>query len=418
MIKTIDLKEYADFFNLQEVQSIVQSPERIDSLTARNVNYELLGYYNTNQELEFVTIILYQNLRFGLKQALLIQGPVGAVEPSDNFKSFLLQLKAYLTKKPKVIRFVYSPDYTHRKYDVNFKPISEPLDQAMIELLERVGFKYMGDHLVGLSNRFIMKKDMREFKNEDEIFASYHKQNRKTINKLEEFHLEIDELSLDDLDRFIKIEQHTEATREFKARDEDYYKKTFAAFDKANKAKVTVAKFNMKRYQKDLEEKLDTVNQQLESFNQEDLTPHLQKKINVAKEQQASFNNRLKRINKLIEKYPQDPIDIATRFYLRTDTEYQALYGGSLSDFAFIPATTALYDDIIRKCHRENIPVYNYLGIYTEDDTYGEESDILRFKRGFGGEIHELIGEYELVVKPWQNRIYETLRRMITVIRK
>ena len=418
MIKSLSVNEYTEFFYKQEIQSILQSPEMIRQYQLRKLDYELLGYFNQHHQLTCAGLVQLKPLNLGFKTAFMLNGPVGNITDSDNLQSFLIGLQDYLKAKKNILAFHIDPYQADAEYTTQLELVEDHLAQNTIEVLNQLGYQYQDEQVFGYVNRWIMVKDMREFNNHQEILASYSKQNRSRINRLEEFHLSIEELSLEDLHRFVAIERHTEATRDFQARHESYYRNTYEAFSQNKRVKVTIAKFNLDRYLVDLEVNLAAVSRQLDELNQENLTPHVQKKINVASELKKSYSSKLSKMQVLKEKYPQETVDIATRFYLYTDKECVALYGGSLNDFAFIPATTVLYDYIIKDTFDQGIDIYNYYGIYGNEDSLGEESPILKFKRGFGGKIYKLVGEYEIVLQPKKMSFYNTIKKVASVVKR
>lgn len=415
MIKPLSLQEYTEFFYQQDVQSILQAPERVAFYEARHNDYDILGYFNQDNTLVFSAIIQYLKLSLGFNRAVLIYGPTGDLSNLSEFETFISELKIYLKTKKKTLSLGIIPYLPDEVHTLDLQPTKTNLGKPIIDILERQEFEYQGDDIIGLTNRWIMIKDLREFKNHQDILQSYHKPTRPRVNKLEEFHLEVEELTSDNLQRFVDIEKHTEETRGFQARDTTFYQHLFNAFNNQNRAKVTVARFNLQRYINELKEKLEQVTEELEALLAQERTPHVQKKINVATVQQNSFSSRLNRMTKLREKYPQEMIDIAARFYLKTNFEQIALFGGSLKDFEFIPASTFLYHHIILDTFDQNIPIYNYYGIYGYGDTGGQDSAILRFKKGFGGDVYKMVGEYDCVLQPSKLKLYQTIKNLAKV---
>ena len=51
--------------------------------------------------------------------------------------------------------------------------------------------------------------------------------------------------------------------------------------------------------------------------------------------------------------------------------------------------------------------LYNFYGIDGHLKEDGEMHGVYEFKKGFGGEVREYIGEFDLVVRPFYYRLYK-----------
>lgn len=418
MIKPLSLQEYTEFFYQQDVQSILQAPERVAFYEARHNDYDILGYFNQDNTLVFSAIIQYLKLSLGFNRAVLIYGPTGDLSNLAEFESFISELKVYLKTKKKTLSLGIIPYLPDEVHTVDLQPTKTNLGKPIIDILERQEFEYQGDDIIGLTNRWIMVKDLRKYENEDQLIEDYAKSIRQRIRKQNEHFIEIIELGIEDLDRFLKIEHHTEATREFDERSDDFYRQLVKSFKNNNRSKILLAVFHIDAYLLEANSNLENAEKELNLLQQNEVTPNNERKMNVVRNQINSYQKRVDRISKLKEKYPNDTVDIATRLYLNTDFEQVALYGGSLTDFDFIPATTLIYHHIMNDTRIRKIPIYNYYGIYGYGDTGGQDSAILRFKKGFGGDVYKMVGEYDYVLQPSKLKLYQTIKNLAKVIKK
>ena len=64
--------------------------------------------------------------------------------------------------------------------------------------------------------------------------------------------------------------------------------------------------------------------------------------------------------------------------------------------------------EIIKYTIKNNIPKYNFYGIDGNFDKNNNEMyGIYEFKRGFGGNVEELIGEFDLIINKFWYRTYK-----------
>jgi lipid II:glycine glycyltransferase (peptidoglycan interpeptide bridge formation enzyme) len=88
-------------------------------------------------------------------------------------------------------------------------------------------------------------------------------------------------------------------------------------------------------------------------------------------------------------------------------------HSGSLSEFKKIPAMYLLHWESILEAKRRGCNKYNFFGIAGDDDPKHPWAGLTLFKKGFGGEKHEMIHalDYPITKKYWVTYYYEKLER-------
>ena len=90
------------------------------------------------------------------------------------------------------------------------------------------------------------------------------------------------------------------------------------------------------------------------------------------------------------------------------------LYGGSSDSHRELMAPYLLHWNIIKEAKERNLNEYNFLGIAPDDDGNHPWSGITRFKKQFGGYQADVVGSYDLPLKPMEYKAFkiaEKLRR-------
>ena len=110
---------------------------------------------------------------------------------------------------------------------------------------------------------------------------------------------------------------------------------------------------------------------------------------------------------KLNKKYGKK-IVMASSMFLLFGHEVLYLYSGSYEEFMKYNAQYLIQWEIIQYAVKHHYDRYNFYGIEgnfqkENNDTYG----IYEFKKGFDGNVEEMIGEFDLVIQPFYYFLYK-----------
>jgi len=115
------------------------------------------------------------------------------------------------------------------------------------------------------------------------------------------------------------------------------------------------------------------------------------------------------------KEYPSGK-DIGVLISLKSGQEYLTLYSGILVEYKKFTPKYAMYNEHILDAYRYNIPYVNFYGISGIFDPKDENYGMYEFKRGFGGNVVELIGEFSYPLSPLYY-VYTSLRKIKIFIR-
>lgn len=88
------------------------------------------------------------------------------------------------------------------------------------------------------------------------------------------------------------------------------------------------------------------------------------------------------------------------------------LYGGSSDKYRNLMAPYLLHWQIMQEAKKRGMKKYNFLGIAPTDDPKHPWAGITRFKQQFGGKQEDILGSYDLVIKPFEYQIFKTAERI------
>lgn len=276
-----------------------------------------------------------------------------------------------------------------------------------------------GNDVEGFDNRFIIKQvesfgfekckndvnvktvfctDIKDY-NESELFATFKQNTRNLIHRAQSMGVEIEDLKVNQLDRFKKITEYVCNKRGFSDKSLSYYQDMFNLF--GSEVVFKIAKLNVNKYKEYLFE----------------LKKDLKKKIDNIKKDNSKKQNyifELENVNKKIEEsqnFNNDFIDLACAMFMLYGDETVYLFSGSYDEYNEFAGQYLIQWDIFKYAIEHKMKRHNFYGVLNYKDKSSKDYGVYLFKRGFGGYIEELIGEYEWLSKSFVSAIYRIKNR-------
>lgn len=397
----IDEKEYVDYLRDHPLCSLLQTPSWGN--VKKGSGKHLCGIYKDGV-LSGCALLLVKEMRFSQR---IIYSPRGFIidyndrellsEFCKGVKKFAAQTGAYAVK--------IDPNVLRRKLSHDGAVKSEEQDQV-IESLKAEGFIHAGfgvnvnDYLQPRFQMCVALCDAQKKPlSDEELLKSYDKKARKFIGRyIEErgytFEKYEDDRLISEFSRLVDI---TAKRQKITLRDESYFRSIYDAFSPKGDITFYFAKLNLSKL-------LDFTKGELEN-----------------KKLQASERDRLEFEAILIDEYTAklgDAVYTAALMVLRGPKNRsgrgavaELLYSGS--DESFFPRfrpTIELRYFAMKDCRDKGCDYFDLGGIKGTLD-----GGLASFKKKFNPEIHEYIGEFNLILKPF---IYNFFENKIPALRK
>ena len=129
------------------------------------------------------------------------------------------------------------------------------------------------------------------------------------------------------------------------------------------------------------------------------------------------LENELKEAEEFQKNYPEGK-DIACLLSMWNGEEFLTLTSGSLEKYRKFTPKYAMYDAHIKDAYKNGYKACNFYGI---SGNFEKENNplygVYEFKRGFGGNVIEYIGEFTLPITKF-NKFYNFLRGIKRMIKK
>lgn len=353
-----------------------------------------------NEEIIAASLLLSRKRR--LKQEFYaIRGPIVDFENKQLLTFFLTNMKKYVKKEGGyLLRIDPYVEAVSRDKDGNQV---EGFDRRFTkDYLKELGFKEVVAQKMGdtVQAKFLYAIDLKG--NLEDVMKDMDSKTRQMIRKNEKLGIVTRVGSREDIPLFTEIMEDTSNRRHFENRGLSFYQDMYDFLSKENHIAFIFAELDMDlAFQKIQEERtaIDKACIDRERKRQKGLCNEEKVKIKEKEEKEAleRLAKREDELTVLQEKYGKK-ITLGAILYVFFGNEVASVFGGCYEDLkAYQPFYTIHYE-MIKYAIENHYERYNFYAIQNHIDKEDSQYGIYMFKRGFGGHVIELLGEFILPV--------------------
>ncbi len=408
-------EEYRKFYKHCDQASFMQSIELGNLKKEFGQIVHLVGV-KKNKKIVGVTLLLETKTILGRS---IFYAPRGLMVDYHDFELlafFTKELKKYI-RSHKGFVLTIDPNVVYRVRTSDGEVQGEG-DNETIDNLKKLGFRHYGFniYLDSKQARWAYRMALDE---EYEVKKSkFSKSTRKNIDSTYKKGLQVRIGTIDDLDVMTEIFDVTAKRKDFFSRSLDYYKKMYK--NMRDLMTIYIAYLNPDVYLEHTENLL---------LEEEKKNLSIAEKLKVDKVGNK-LKNQKETSDKLLEKYRlelerakefkrENPNgkDIGCLLSIRSGIEYLTLSSGVLVDYKSFTPKYQMYEKHIEDAYKEGFQYCNFYGITGDFDPKNKYYGIYEFKKGFGGNVIEYVGEFELEISAF-NKFYKFLRKLKHGFRK
>ncbi len=412
-INNLDKNEYDKFVAKCDQHHFLRSTRWAEF--RRHIGWEhVIVGLKENDELTIAAIILLKKTpKLPYKIAYTSRGYVKT--EGANEALFLAEVKKHL-KSLGAILYKIDPDEVYANLDDKLNRIDEPKDQRIAEL-KNYGFNHLGflDNFEGMNPRHTIRIDTN--KDYQAVLDNMPAKTRGYERKVKENGLVIEEVGAEKLDIFMKLLNETSERDAFTIRDKSYFEAMFEIYK--DDLILTLARVDFKAM---LENHLSEIEVMTKEYQE------LEEKINNeggGKKQKQNLKNLQTRLNdlssktdeftKAAEEHP-DGLYLAGNLTIIEGNKSWYIYGATSSSYRYLrPAYAMLFKRLEHACNTGQV-YYDLFGIAGFVDKDSDVYGLYQFKRVFGGENIEFIGEFDMPIKSLPyfgfNVLYPKLKKL------
>lgn len=401
---TLTEKEFLDYSKKSNITSFFQTTYWGEIKKDNGWESHFLGL-KSGKKVVAATLLLSKSIKiFGT----MFYAPRGFLLDYSNLnllEEFTNYLKAYL-KEHKALFLKINPYVDYQMRNVDGEVIEGTENHELMDKLKDLGFVHKGfyidqDKKKDLEPRWISVLDIKD-KTMDELYKDMRSSCKWRINNSRKNCLKIIEADESNLIEFKNLMKHTAERREFIDRPLSYYQNMFKILKKEDLVKVLLVEINFKELRDFSKEELEKKEEKLKEFEGNTKKAGQVKELELEK---TRLIDKIALLEKTIEENGEKKI-IAGGWYMLYGREIIYLFGASYKAFMKYNSQYLLQYEMINYAVEHGYETFNFYGIDGNFDESSKGFGLFDFKRGFNACVHELIGEFDLVISPVMYKLY------------
>lgn len=295
---------------------------------------------------------------------------------------------------------------------------SNPADDESIENLKSMGYRHHGFNLYldALQARWAYRMSLDE--DYETKKSRFSKSTRKNIDSCIKKGLLVREGTIDDLEVMTEIFDLTSKRKDFFSRSLGYYKKMYEHMK--DLMTIYIAYLDPDVYCEHTKALLDAEvinNQEIEAkMKIDNVGNKLLKKKETSDTLLNKYRLELQRAERFKKEHPNG-LDIGCLLSLRSGKEYLTLSSGVLEEYKSFTPKYLMYEHHIKEAYKEGFQYCNFYGITGDFNPENKYYGIYEFKKGFNGNVIELIGQFELPITGFYS-FFQILKKVRDKIKK
>lgn len=317
---------------------------------------------------------------------------------TQNIISYIKQHNGFFLK--------IDPYILYKERDLHGNLVPDGIDNThVLKNLKQLGYHHFGFNLMneGLQPRWLFVLNTKD-RTKEEITKNFDSKTKRILKKNHKMCITTREITREEIPIFKEIMASTSNRREFVDRPLSYYQNMWDAFEKDEHLKIVVAELQVEEYLKNLKQERKNLTQEIENrkkrkeqqkdqINEEKFTS----KQRDAIEKLEKIEEKIKEMKKLKEQHGSTII-LGGMLFLIYGGEIIYLMGGSFEEYLHFQSAYSIHESMIFYAIDHGLKAYNFYGITGIFDESNPLYGIYFSKKGFGGNVVELIGEFDYII--------------------
>ena len=227
----------------------------------------------------------------------------------------------------------------------------------------------------------------------DEIESRYSRTTKTRIRQSHEAGVTVCEGGSEDIGEFTRLMEMTEKRQGFYSHDPEFFSYFYDIMSSGGLARLYFGKVNVPEIIAKLENDRETVKAELA-----ELEGKTGKKVaGKIKEAEKKLTAVEKQLEGLADK-PKTEVIVSTYLDAQYADKTWALYAANDMDYGKFFANYAVYQKQIRDAKEEGREVFDVFGTVGRPEEAGSTAGLYEFKKKWGGELTEFIGEFDYIL--------------------
>lgn len=348
-------------------------------------------------------LLLQKKLVMGYSYFYIPRGFVMDYKDYDLLK-FMTESIHQFCKKHHSIYFKIDPDIKLHTIDLDGNIVDGEKNYALSDYLLSLGYKrkelnYFFEHE---QPRFTFRIPLDG--TIEEIESRYSRTTKARIKLAQNSEVEVAVGTAEDISEFVRLMAMTEKRQDFYSHDKAYYSYFYDIFSKSDMVTLYLGKINIPKLMAKLNSELQALEEEMESLKE----GTSKKAVNRRKEIDKKLVSLREQIHTLKDK-PQEEIVASSYLTVKYSDKAWALYAANDMDYRKFYANYLVYQRQIRDAYAEGRKVFDVFGTIGKPDSTSRLSGLYEFKKKWGGEYTEFIGEFDYIENKFMYFLYKKL---------
>ena len=345
------------------------------------------------------TLLLKKNLPLGL---CYLYSPRGYVLDFNDFKllDIFTEELVKFAKTQKAIYLKIDPDIIWKKENyLGEVTLEEAKDQKIFKELKRLGYKHLGftKNFETMQPRYTFRIDLNQ--DLETIESHFSKTTKQRIQKSLKLQTEVEIGTEKDLPTFYHLMMLTESRKDFVSYKIDYYKTLYKLFNESDKATLFLGKVNLEKTLKVLNDELKEVVEKINELPKENLSKSNKNKLKELERQKDKTKEEIEKYQKYKKEYG-NIITLSAHMILEYGDKAWVLYAGNHNILTETYVNYNTYYEHLKFCKERGLKIYDQFGTIGDLSKDNPRLGLHEFKKKFGGDYIEFMGEFDYIIKP------------------
>ena len=359
-----------------------------------------LGLINEKEEILAATLLLEKKLPMDYCYLYAPRGFVIDYHDKELVKEMTKKVVEF-AKNKKAIFIKIDPDIIKESTNYLNETKENPDYPKIFETLKSCGFKHQGftKNFETMQPRYTFRIDLNQ--SLEEIEDHFSKTTKQRIAKAEKLNTEVIIGTKKDIHEFYHLMTLTESRKDFISYTEDYYQTLYEIFNgnKSTKATLFLGKINLTKTANALEKNLKNINNQISILPIDNLSKSAKAKLGELTKQKENILKEIEKYKEYKKEYGNE-ITLSAHMIIEYGDKAWVLYAGNHNILSETYVNYSTYFEHIKYCKEKGIKIYDQFGTIGDLSPNNPRLGLHEFKKKFGGDYVEFIGEWDYVTNP------------------
>ena len=386
------------------------------SKAKKNLTPYYLGLVNDKDELVGATLLLEKHLPMNYTYFYAPRGFVIDYKKKELVREMTEKVVNFAIGK-KAIFVKIDPDLIKTRYNYLDEEIKNDDFEEIFNTLKSVGFKHLGftKNFETMQPRYTFRVDLTQ--SMEDIEAHFSKTTKQRIAKSKKLNTEVViGTTKEDVAEFYHLMTLTESRKDFISYNEDYYQTLYEIFNnnKRGKATLFLGKVHLDKIIESLENTLKDINNQISILPIDNLSKSARSKLHELTRQKENTQKDIEKYEGYKKEYGND-LTLSAHMIIEYGDKAWVLYAGNHNILSETYVNYNTYYEHLKYCKEKGIKIYDQFGTIGDLSKDNPRLGLHEFKKKFGGDYVEFIGEWDYVTNKF---MYFVFTKLVPLYRK